>query len=111
MLTSRVARFFLLSLCGALTFAARPGKVSGAEAGIQARGESSSRAVAGNVQVNDPALDHITTFAPPIVTRPFEFATQSETSAVRNGKHVVVGYNSSAGAVVENVPGIGLAFT
>jgi hypothetical protein len=64
------------------------------------------------VQVNDPALDHITTFDPRVViTRPFEFATQSETSAVRNGKHVVVGYNSSAASVVENIPGLGLAFT
>ncbi|MFL5414313.1 MAG: sialidase family protein [Myxococcales bacterium] len=93
--------------------AARSGKLATGRAntGIQSRGESSSRAVAGNVQANDPALDHITTFAPPIITRPFEFATQSETSAVRNGKHVVIGYNSSAGAVVENVPGLGLAFT
>jgi len=65
-----------------------------------------------NRQVNDPALDHIVTFSPSqIVTRPFEFATQSETSAVRDGRHVVVGYNSSAGAEIQFFPGFGLAFT
>jgi hypothetical protein len=65
-----------------------------------------------NVQVNDPALDHITTFDPSVVvTRPFEFSTQSETSAVKDGDHVVVGYNSSATATVQFFPGFGLAFT
>jgi hypothetical protein len=79
---------------------------------IQAPGRNGAARAAGNVQVNDPALDHVTTFDPRIVvTRPFEFATESETSAVRNGKHVVVGYNSSAGSVVEFIPGLGLAFT
>jgi len=79
---------------------------------IQAPGQGSASGHAGNVQVNDPALDHVTTFDPRIVvTRPFEFATESETSAVRNGRHVVVGYNSSAGARVEFIPGLGLAFT
>ena len=64
------------------------------------------------MQVNDPALDHITTFDPSVVaTRPFEFSTQSETSAVKDGDHVVVGYNSSAGATVQFFPGFGLAFT
>jgi len=63
-----------------------------------------------NVQANDPNLDHIQTFTQ-VITRPFEFATQSETSAVVNGRHMVVGYNSSAGAVVEFFPGFGLAFT
>ena len=67
---------------------------------------------AQNVQVNDPALDHITTFDPALVnTRPFEFSTQSETSAVRDGRHIVVGYNTSAGAEVQFFPGVGLAFT
>ncbi|HET7403092.1 MAG TPA: sialidase family protein [Usitatibacter sp.] len=64
-----------------------------------------------NAQANDPGLDHIVTFRKPPHTRPFEFATQSETSAVMNGKHIVVGYNSSAGSVVQNFPGVGLAFT
>jgi hypothetical protein len=82
------------------------GSVSGQE------GRGDGPGLPGNVQVNDPALDHITTFDPAkIVTRPFEFATQSETSAVKDGRHVVVGYNSSAGAVVEFFPGFGLAFT
>ena len=68
--------------------------------------------VALNVQVNDPALDHVVTFDPAVVvTRPFEFSTQSETSVVTNGRHIVVGYNSSAGAVVEFFPGFGLFFT
>ena len=65
-----------------------------------------------NVQINDPALDHITAFDPAVIrTRPFEFSTQSETSAVSDGHHVVVGYNSSANATVEFFPGFGLAFT
>jgi len=65
-----------------------------------------------NVQVNDPALDHIVTFDPKVVkTRPFEFSIQSETSAVRDGRHIVVGYNSSANTTVEFVPGPGLVFT
>src|SRR3954466_7276661 len=65
-----------------------------------------------NTQANDPALDHITTFDPAVVnTRPFEFSTQSETSAVSAGRHIVVGYNTSAGADVQFFPGFGLAFT
>ena len=65
-----------------------------------------------NVQINDPALDHIVAFDPSmVVTRPFEFSTQSETSAVKDGRHVVVGYNSSAGAKVAFFPGMGLAYT
>ncbi len=46
-----------------------------------------------NVQVNDPALDHIQTFAG---TRPFEFSIQSETSIAAFEDTVLVGYNSSA---------------
>jgi hypothetical protein len=67
-----------------------------------------------NVQINDPSLDHITTFDPAVVrTRPFEFSTQSETSAVSDGNDVVVGYNSSANSKVELFPGppAFLAFT
>jgi hypothetical protein len=75
-------------------------------------GKSGHGAVDGNVQVNDPDLDHVTTFDPALVkTRPFEFATESETSLVANGQHIVVGYNSSAGAVVQFFPGAGLFFT
>lgn len=63
-------------------------------------------------QVNNPALDHVVTFDPSVVvTRPFEFSTQSETSMVSNGRHIVVGYNSSANSVVEFFPGFGLFFT
>ena len=51
-----------------------------------------------NVQANDPGLDHIASF--PGFTRPFEFSTQSETSIVRSGNNVVVGYNTSAGEFV-----------
>lgn len=80
--------------------------------GDEARGGGADDGTSGNVQVNDPVLDHITTFNPAVVvTRPFEFATQSETSAVKDGRHVVVGYNSSAGAVVQFFKGLGLAFT
>jgi hypothetical protein len=80
--------------------------------GKKSSGSSGHAAVGSNVQANDPALDHITTFPPSVVvTRPFEFATQSETSTVSMGQDVVVGYNSSAGAVVEFFPGFGLAFT
>jgi hypothetical protein len=81
-------------------------------AGNKARGDGASRDDGVNLQVNDPALDHIVTFDPSlIVTRPFEFSTQSETSAVVDGSHVVVGYNSSAGAEIQFFPGFGLAFT
>ena len=80
--------------------------------GHESRGDSDDLDNPRNVQVNDPALDHITAFDPTVVaTRPFEFSTQSETSAVKDGRHVVVGYNSSAGAKVQFFPGFGLAFT
>jgi hypothetical protein len=82
--------------------------IAGHNRGDEGRDEEDPR----NVQINDPALDHITTFDPSvIVTRPFEFSTQSETSAVSDGRHIVVGYNSSAGAEVKFFPGLGLAFT
>ncbi|HXN52271.1 MAG TPA: sialidase family protein [Candidatus Acidoferrum sp.] len=81
-------------------------------AGEEGHGNNRSSDDAFNVQVNDPTLDHIVTFDPTVVkTRPFEFSTQSETSAVRDGRHVVVGYNSSAGSEVQFFPGFGLAFT
>jgi hypothetical protein len=54
-----------------------------------------------NKQVNNPALDHTVTFPG---TRPYEFSTESETSVVANGKHIVVGYNSSANVVVKQFP-------
>jgi hypothetical protein len=54
--------------------------------------------------VNDPATDRIISF--PGLTRPFELSTQSETSIVRVGQNIVVGYNSSAG---ENVVRVGNA--
>lgn len=86
--------------------------VSGSpERGNKSRGDGDRKDRGANFQVNDPALDHITTFSPPIVTRPFEFSTQSETSVVSLDKDVVVGYNSSAGAVIESFPGVGLFFT
>jgi hypothetical protein len=79
--------------------------------GTASAGASGKKSVSSNVQVNDPALDHIVTFLPTIPTRPFEFATQSETSTVSTDQDIVVGYNSSAGAIVEFFPGFGLAFT
>jgi hypothetical protein len=57
-------------------------------------------------QVNDPALDFIQTSP---TTRPFENATESETSIGVSGPHIVVGYNSSAGARVTDFGG-GLLF-
>jgi hypothetical protein len=77
--------------------------------GDDRRGEHEGNGNDGrNVQVNDPRLDHVVTFPG---TRPFEFATQSETSAVMDGRHIAVGYNTSAGSVVEDFPGFGLALT
>jgi hypothetical protein len=91
---------------GLVPLASRP--VEGAES----HGDGDDLADPRNVQVNDPALDHITSFDPKVVvTRPFEFSTQSETSAVRDGDHIVVGYNSSANSIVKFFPGFGLAFT
>jgi len=82
--------------------------------GREGRGHSDGDDDPRNRQINDPSLDHIVTFDPAVigfVTRPFEFSTQSETSAVRDGRHIVVGYNSSANSTVEFIPGFGLAFT
>ena len=70
--------------------------------------------MSSNVQVNDPALTttsrHI--HSRPSPRAPFEFATQGETIDGRAWtRNIVVGYNSSAGAIVEFFPGFGLAFT
>jgi len=46
-----------------------------------------------DVQVNDPALDHVESFPG---TRPFELSIQSETSIAAFRSNVVIGYNSSA---------------
>jgi hypothetical protein len=75
--------------------------------GNNQKGEGNGGESAINVQANDPNLDHTVTFTG---TRPFEFATQSETSAVMDGQHIVVGYNSSANTVVQLFP-TGLFFT
>jgi hypothetical protein len=50
-----------------------------------------------NVQVNDPALDHLQTLPG---TRPFEFSIQSETSVAVFRNNIVIGYNSSADQTV-----------
>jgi hypothetical protein len=82
-----------------------------ASSGTESRGTSGeSKDDARNVQANDPALDHIVRFNVTPPTRPFEFATQSETSAVRNGRHITVGYNSSADTTVTQI-GNALFFT
>jgi hypothetical protein len=47
----------------------------------------------GNLQVNDPALDNIQTFAG---FRPFVKYTQSETTVAAVGRNIVVSYNNSA---------------
>src|SRR6266849_2011653 len=85
---------------------------STAIAGQEGRDDGENADDPRNVQVNDPTLDHIVAFDPTlVVTRPFEFSTQSETSAVKDGDHIVVGYNSSANSTVQFFPGFGLAFT
>jgi len=47
----------------------------------------------GNLQVNNPALDNIQTFAG---FRPFVKYTQSETTVAAFGPNIVVSYNNSA---------------
>jgi hypothetical protein len=61
-----------------------------------------------DLQINDPRLDHIQTFPG---TRPFENATESETSIGVSGRHIVVGYNSSAGPRVADLGAGQLVFT
>jgi hypothetical protein len=53
------------------------------------------------IQVNDPALDHITVIKG---TRPFEFSIQSETSIAAFGDDILVGYNSAADQPVVPAP-------
>jgi hypothetical protein len=71
------------------------------------RGDDRRADVSPNVLVNDPALDNIQTF---VGTRPFEESTQSETSVAVFGRHVLVGYNSSANQPVVRI-GNSLFFT
>ena len=54
-----------------------------------------------NVQVNDPALDNIQTFAG---LRPFVKFTQSETTVAAHNDKIVVSYNSSAGVKLVRLP-------
>jgi hypothetical protein len=72
-----------------------PGIVSGS-----AGGDDHQR-TSPDVQVNDPNLDNIQSF--PGLTRPFEGSTQSETSLASVGRHVLAGYNTSAGNTVVRV--------
>ncbi len=59
-----------------------------------------------NVQVNNPALDHIQIFEG---FRPFVLTTESETSVRAFGRNVVATYNSSAGVhFIPNPSGPGL---
>ena len=73
------------------------------------RGDQDEDSGRQNVLVNNPAFDNIQSF-PALHTRPFEESTQSETSIVRSGRHVVVGYNSSAGEPLVQI-GNGIFFT
>jgi len=66
------------------------------------RGEDRDGDGSRNVLVNDPALDTIQSF-PGFL--PFEFSTQSETSVAIFGRHVLIGYNSSANQPLVNVGG------
>lgn len=52
-----------------------------------------------DVQVNDPALDHIQSFPDDLDNAlPFESSTESETTLAASGNNIVVSYNTSAGA-------------
>lgn len=64
-------------------------------------GNQGAHANGTNVQINNPAFDNIQSF--PGFTRPFEESTQSETSIVRIGQHVIVGYNTSAGEPIVRI--------
>jgi len=81
--------------------------------GQQSQGPGRQKTVGFNVQVNDPALDHIVTFPPAELVEklPFEFSTQRETSVVSMGQDIVVGYNSSAGSALQFFPGLGVFYT
>jgi hypothetical protein len=79
------------------------GVAAAAPASIGSGPRAADNADGNDVQVNDPALDYI--FAPTVTppTRPFEFATQSETSVASFGSNVVVAYNTSAGVKNQQV--------
>ena len=89
-------RFHARSVRG-LAAGARNAESSGRR-GRDVRGDAGQR---GGIQINDPALDHVQTFAG---TRPFEFSVQSETSIASFGKNIVVGYNSSADSPIIQLP-------
>jgi hypothetical protein len=55
-----------------------------------------------NVLVNDPALDNIQSF-PGFL--PFEASTQQEPSVAVFGRHVLVGYNSTANSPIVQING------
>jgi hypothetical protein len=55
-----------------------------------------------NVLVNDPTLDNIQRFPGLLL---FEGSTQNETSAAVFGRHVLVGYRSTANAPIVNIGG------
>lgn len=57
---------------------------------------------APNVLVNDPALDNIQSFPP---APPFEESSQNETSVAVFGRHVLVGYRSTANAPIVKIGG------
>jgi hypothetical protein len=82
---------------------AAEGVAAAAQSTLESGPRAADNADGGDVQVNDPALDYI--FAPTVTppTRPFEFATQSETSVASFGSSMVVAYNSSAGVKVQQV--------
>jgi hypothetical protein len=54
-----------------------------------------------NIQANTPSGDYVQQFAG---FRPFVHATQSEVSTAAFGKHIVLGYNNSAGLHVSPNP-------
>ncbi len=77
-----------LGPAGVVDLTAGPTQASAGDAAMAARPHGAT-----SVQVNDPNLDNIQDFPP---QRPFEFSTQSETSAAAFGDNVVVGFNNSA---------------
>jgi hypothetical protein len=97
-------------MADALLLNAQSGGISGAPiTNGSEHGSAGGHDDGGNdTQVNDPGLDHTVSF--PGLTRPFELSTQSETSVATNGRHIVVGYNTSAFQTIERFPA-GLFFT
>ena len=96
-----------LAPVGAIDLSAEP-----TEAGVPGAALAARPATATSVQVNDPALDNIQFFpnALPQPQRPYEFSTQSETSAAAFGDDVVVGFNNSADQPVTLTPQNTVAF-